>query len=259
MLRLLKTPKIQLALALFLIFITALIRQPSFSLLFRFLIGIVMVISIDIAFLKFRKIESFFPSAGIVSALIIILLLAPNLSLVELTLTLLLAMFAKHFIRVDKKHIFNPAAFGLFLGGLIFGNAVSWWATSFQQLAINNYQLLFSFLILILPGYISCIKMRRSKIVASFLLTYGFFSYFLTKNITILDPTVLFFSLVMLPEPITTPNKPKTQVIFGIFVAVVSILISLPASNFQLLTSRLIPDPLIAALLVGNIIFFKWR
>jgi len=252
MLRQLKTPKIQLAFALFLIFITALIRQPSFSLFFRFLIGIVMAIAIDIAFLKARKIESFFPSAGIVSTMIIVLLLAPNLSLVELAITVLIAIFSKHFIRVDKKHIFNPAAFGLFLGGLIFGNAVSWWATSFQQLSINNYQSLFSFLILILPGYVSCIKMRRSKTVIFFLLTYGLFSYLLTKNITVLDPTVLFFSLVMLPEPMTTPNKPANQILFGIFVALISFLISYPISNF-------IPDPLITALLVGNVVFLKWR
>ena len=248
--RLFKTPKIQMAFVLFVIFITALIRQPSFLVLFRFLTAVGLAIGVDIMLLKVRKIEPFFPSAGIVTAFIIGLLLAPTLPLVELISAVLLAILSKHFLRIDRKHIFNPAAFGLFFAGLIFGQDVSWWAVSFQQLKPDNLFLFLSFGVLFLPAYISVLRMRRFWTVFPFLLMYSLFRYVLIRNLSFLDPTVLFFSLVLLPEPMTTPHKPLKQVVFGIFVAVLSIFISTPIS---------VPDPLIGALLFSNLVTFRWR
>ncbi|OGK11269.1 hypothetical protein A2768_01260 [Candidatus Roizmanbacteria bacterium RIFCSPHIGHO2_01_FULL_37_16] len=243
MVRLLKTPKMKMIFALLFIFITA-----STGLFYRFLFSLLFAVAVDMTLLKIRKIDYFFPSAGIISAIIINLLLAPNLSFFELLLTILIAIVSKHFLRINKKHILNPAAIGLFLGGLIFGHGVSWWAVSWQQLTFP----FFTFLILLLPGYISCFKMRRFKIVASFLLIYNLYYLIFARTITLFDPTVLFFSLVMLSEPMTTPSNYKSQFLFGIFVSVITLLISFQASIF-------IPDPLIVALLVGNAVFFKWR
>lgn len=259
MFRLFKTPKIQIALALLFIFITALIRHPSLEIFLRFLFTLVLAIAADLILLKLRKIEFFLPSASIVSALIISLLAAPNLSLIELALTVLIAVISKHFLSFNKRHIFNPAAFGLLCASLLFGHIVSWWGVSWQQFKVSSLESIVFFLILLVPGYVSAIKMRRLKIIAAFLLVYNLFNYFFYKSVTVLDPTVLFFSLVMLPEPITTPNKKNLQIYFGIFVGLVSITLSysLPIFNFQL--ADVIPDPLIAGLLIANLIFFKWR
>lgn len=259
MLRLLKTPKIQMVLALVLIFVTLFIRQPSAEIIFRFLLTLMLVVGADILLLKIRRIEPFFPSAGIVSACIISLLLAPNLPLEELVLTALLVLFSKHFFRIDKRHIFNPAAFGLFFASTFFNHDISWWGVSWQQLNSQNLFLISAFLILLTPGYVSVVKMRRTKIIISFFLTYIALNFFWSKNLAVIDPTVLFFTLVMLPEPMTTPNKPFTQILFGIFVAIESMFFSSPIFSSKELISNLIPDPLIAALLVGNFVFFKFR
>lgn len=259
MLRLLKTPKIQMALALVLIFVTVFVRQPSSEIIFRFLLTLMLVVGVDILLLKIRRIDPFFPSAGIVSACIIGLLLAPNLPLEELVLTSLLMLFSKHFFRIDKRHIFNPAAFGLFIASTLFNHDVSWWGVSWQQLNSQNLFLIFAFLILLLPGYISAVKMRRILIIISFFLTYILLNFLWSRNLAVIDPTVIFFTLVMLPEPMTTPNKPFAQILFGIFVAIESIFFSSPIFSSKEVISNLIPDPLIAALLAGNFIFFKFR
>ncbi|OGK13882.1 hypothetical protein A3C98_01865 [Candidatus Roizmanbacteria bacterium RIFCSPHIGHO2_02_FULL_37_15] len=245
-------PKTQMAVALLLIFITAFINQPSLDLVFRFVLAVVFGICFEILVLKMRDTELFFPSATVVSVLIISLLLAPNLTAVELFVTIIISILSKHFLRMGKKHIFNPAAFGLLIGGLFFNHDVSWWGVSFQQLKIDNLFLFLSFLFLLLPSYISVLKLRRFLMIFLFLMIYSFSQYLLIKNIAIFDPTVIFFSLVMLPEPMTTPSKPIRQTLFGIFVAGFSFLVSSPILNS-------LPDPLIAGLLLGNFAFFKWR
>src|SRR3972149_9778331 len=252
MLRLFKTPKMLLVLTLLIISATIFLRQPSVELFIRFVLTLFIAVVSDILLVRFRKIESFFPSAAIVSGIIIFLLLPPDASILELFITVLIALSAKQFIRINKKHIFNPAVFGLFVGGLIFNHIVSWWGVAWQQLKLNNIPAIINFAILLLPFYVSAIKMRRLKIIASFLLIYNLYNYFFAGVLTIFDPTVIFFSFVMLPEPMTTPSNHKSQIIFGIFVALFAILVSYQSFIF-------IPDSLILALLVGNTVFFKWR
>lgn len=147
-------------------------------------------------------------------------------------------MISKHYFRFGKRHIFNPAAFGLFFSHLVFGENISWWAVSWQQLGTQNLQFII-LLILILPGLVSAVRMRRFVSVLAFYLVSALF----TK--TIFDPTIIFFSLVMLPEPMTTPSKPTEQFLFGISVAILSFMIKFPLS-----------DIFIPIILLGNLAFF---
>ncbi len=250
--RFLRIPKMQMFFCLTLIFTTALVHKPSVQILFMYILALILTLGLDLLLLKIRKIEVFLLSAALVTGSIIGLLNSPTLPIYDVVVVVFLAMLSKHFIKRGRQHIFNPAAFGLFFAGIIFRHNVSWWGVSFQELRIQNLELIIFFLILLLPGYISAIKMRRFKIVIPFLIVYSLLNYFLNHFFPLFDPTVLFFALVMLPEPMTTPNNPKSQIIFGIFVAIISISVSLPISNF-------IPDPLIFALLASNLIFLKWR
>lgn len=198
----------------------------------------------DILLLKLRKIKLFLPSAALVSGLIIGLLSAPTLSWYQIVVASMLAMVGKNFLRFDSRHIFNPAAFGLILTALLFQTPVSWWGVSFQKLELDLISLFF-FLILLFPGLVSVVAMARYKILL------GFFALYLMKS-TLFDPTVLFFSLVMLPEPMTSPHKPIPQLLFGASVAIVAILLSLSHTDLSL-------DPLLTGLLVGNLLFFRFR
>ncbi|MBI3109813.1 RnfABCDGE type electron transport complex subunit D [Candidatus Daviesbacteria bacterium] len=236
---LLKIPKMQIAGFLLLIYLTALWHDFSLSKVSILFLALSSTLISDFIFTKLRHQPSFLLSAALVSGLIIALLTDPNLPLYIPILAGILAMFSKNFLRFSGRHIFNPAGFGLILTSFIFQTGVSWWAVSFQTFPQN----LIFFLVLLTPAFVSIKKMRRHLTIFSFLLTYGI----IFKN-SFFDPTILFFALVMLPEPMTTPYIKKYQIMFGGVVAIAAFLIS----------SVSFADPLITALLLGNLIFLKF-
>lgn len=238
------TPKIQLALTLLLIAAFAFSHQPSVQTLSLFILSISSALFADLIFVKIRRINFIFPSAALISGLIIGLLIDPASSWYEVVAVAILAIFIKDFLRIANRHIFNPAGLGLLVGAILFQRPISWWGVSLVPL-----------LILLSPALVSALNMRRWRIIFSFLTTYSV-SVSLTTGLTIqalitnlLDPTVLFFALVMAPEPITTPHNHTRQIIFGGLVGLVAVLFSLP-----IFTN--LGDPLISALLLGNILFF---
>lgn len=241
----LSTPKIQLSLTLLLIASSAFFHSPSIQTLNLFALSISSAIIFDLFFVRLRRINFIFPSAAIVSGLIIGLLIDPTSLWYEIILASFLAIFIKDFLRINNRHIFNPAASGLFLTGLIFQRPVSWWGVSFQYFSPNLTQIVF-FLILLSPALVSIVNVRRWKIILSFLTLYSL----IIGPKSFLDPTVLFFALVLAPEPITTPNRAKNQILFGIFIALFALLFSQPFFVF-------LPDPLITSLLLGNLVFFN--
>ncbi|EKD91538.1 MAG: hypothetical protein ACD_30C00002G0035 [uncultured bacterium] len=261
-----RLPKIQLALLLFLVYLSSLVTTPLLQLIFHLGLVLGSVFIFDYLFLKVRNIQPFLLSAALVSGLIIALLADPALPFYKIILICALAMFSKNFIRVGNSHIFNPAGFGLFLGGIIFTFTVSWWGVSYQRLFPFSITSIILFLILITPGWISAVRMKRYRIIIPFLLFYSFFLLLITGRFdfellsnTLIDPTALFFAIVMLPEPMTTPNKPFRQLIFGTFVAILAVIVSMPIFSDQSLGFNLVSDPLILALLLGNLVFFKFK
>ena len=252
----LKDPRTQLSWLLILIFLSATFFYKDISLLKNLVIATSSAVIFDFLFWKLRKIEFFPPAAAITTGIIISLLMSPTLPFYELIIAAAIAMFFKNFIsgafklpfiRFSNRHVFNPAGVGVILTSFIFSHNVSWWAVSFQQT-------LPFYLILLSPALVSMVRMRRHMITISFIVVYFFLISIINhKSLIInqlLDPTVLFFSLVMLPEPMTTPNKKTLQIIFGFFIALFAIISS------KFFTSI---DPLIFALLAGNLIFYKIR
>ncbi len=260
--QLIKTAKIQMSILLLMIALTAILYFHSYLSILTLSVALASTLISDIIFIKFRKIEPFFPSAAIVSGLIIALLTFFQLPWYEVIATAVLAMIAKNFLRIHNRHIFNPAGFGLFTTSLIFHQSVSWWGVSFQKLSLSAVSLLL-LLIVISPGYVSMIRLKRYLIPVSFFCSYILFiglqrlfqhnfNPIIILQVTLLSSTILFFSLVMLPEPMTSPNNPKLQIIYGACVGILATLLSLLFPNY-------FPDMLIGALLIGNALFFKFR
>lgn len=243
----LKDPRTQLSWLLILIFLSATFFYKDIYLLKSLAVGVSFCIFFDFLFLKIRKIELFPPAAAITTGIILSILISPKLPAYELILAAAVAMFFKNFVKGSNRHIFNPAGAGVLASSIIFGHPVSWWAVSFQPLTS------IFFLILLSPILISIVRMRRYAIILPFLISYPIFLQIINHKSLIInqlfDPTVIFFSLVMLPEPQTTPNKKEVQIFFGIFVAVATILSSKFSSA----------DPLILALLTGNFLFYKLK
>lgn len=253
---LLKTPKTQIGFLLTLIFTTAFFNNPSLKTILVFILSIGSALLFDLLFLKFRRLKPFFPSAALVTGSIIGLLTAPHADWHVPILIAALAMFSKNFLRFSNRHVFNPAAFGLLVGALILATPVSWWAVSFQQffpLRGISLRETILFLILLSPAFVSLVRMKRYRITLSFLIAYALLAQFLNLKSSILnlltDPTTLFFSTVMLIEPMTSPNNYKRQIIFGAFVGLVSLILGV--------LIRI--EPFLTSLLIANAVFFKFR
>lgn len=232
----LNTPKLLLALFLLIKIFVDLFHDFSLINLIYFVLTISLTVTVDYIFLKIRKVKPFFLSASIVTGSIIAMLNSPKNSWLETVFIIFLAIISKHLIKIKNRHIFNPAAFGLFFGSLVLRTPVAWWSVSSVFL-----------LLLFLPGYISIFRSRKLNMILSFFVVYNLLTFFITKTVNIFDPVILFFTLVLLPEPMTSPNPPLKQVCFGITIAVFTVLLSYLAN---------IPDLLIGSLLIGNLLLF---
>lgn len=246
----LRIPKVQMALALILIFLSVFLYKPSLNVLIYFLFAAGITVFFDVLFIKLRRVNLFPPIAALVSGLIIGLVNSPNASWYNVVIISFLAMASKNFIRFQDRHIFNPAGLGLLVGSVFLSGSVSWWAVSYQGVSLENLILLILLLILLLPAYPSFVSVRRSKLIFSFFIVYLAINFFAKGVSSLFDPTVLFFALVMLPEPMTTPSRNNVQIFFGIFVALMFFVTSLLHFKY---------DPLILSLIAGNLVFFKLR
>lgn len=248
-----------MSLALIAIYLSAFGQLPLEQYIYIFLISTISCLFFDllISYVRIRKL--FVPHAAMVTGIIITLLVNPTLPWYQIALICFIAMAIKNFVRISNKHIFNPAASGLLIGGLIFGSYVSWWGSSFQYSSNFNVQTLILYTILLSPLYISAYRIKRYFSILSFLVTYVVLTFITFGNslnslfVSLFDPTVIFFSIVMLPEPITSPSGRNKQIFFGATVGILSFIIG---SNF-ISGSVFIPDALITALLIANLLFFK--
>ena len=229
-------PKVQLALCLLIFILSYLLLHPSINIFVYYCLTIGLTIGLDYLFHRIRSVQSFFPSAALVSGLIIGLLNFPNSSML---LVVTLAILSKHFLRIKNRHILNPVAFGLFFGSLLLKTSVSWWGVVSGLLPL-----------LLLTGYVSIFRSRKLNIILSFFVVYNLLTFFINKRVDIFDPVIIFFTLVMLPEPMTVPNQPIRQIIFGTITAVFALMLSYLAN---------IPDVLAGSLLITNLLFFKFR
>lgn len=265
MMNIFRIPKAQLAITLFLILMTAFIVHPSFEKVqFAFLV-LTFTIGTDLLFIYIRKRTLFIPYAAIVSGLILSLTLSPNLPWYEILIVASISMGLKNFLRISAQHIFNPAAAGLVIGNIILQQNVTWWGVSFQTLNLLTPQNILFFSILLSPLLVSAYRMRRYGSILSFFITYAFFLVFLnhfnftTARIIVFDPHTIFFSIVMLPEPMTSPVALKRQLLYGTFIALVATLISSSPVSAFLAQYHFLPDSLLPFLLLGNLLFFKFK
>jgi ferredoxin-NADP reductase/Na+-translocating ferredoxin:NAD+ oxidoreductase RnfD subunit len=181
-----------------------------------------------------------------ISALILALIITPLHNahdLIFLGWAAVLAMASKYIVAIRGKHIFNPVAFAVAFTSLTINQNASWW--------IGNVPMLF---FVAAGGVLIVRKIRRFDLVFSFFLTaLGTILVFSliqgTDLVTTLQDTVLasplvFFALVILTEPLTTPPTTQLQIYYGTLVGVLF--------NPQVHLGSLYTTPELA-ILIGNV------
>lgn len=167
--------------------------------------------------------------------------------LIALAAIAVAAMGSKYLFVINESHVFNPAAFGVIVGALFLGSPASWWIGSKAMAPF-----------ILAGGLVIAQKMRRFHLVISFLALYlGLFflgnvfmegdslgqTLVIIKNLLVVSP-LLFFTFVMLPEPLTAPQTPYQRTLFGAFVG-------FALFSLQRFASQ-IPFSLELSLLAGN-------
>lgn len=235
--------KSQVAFTLFLVWLLAVWHLPAGRQVFGFvypLFAVFLMTILDVVYTRIRFKKWYWPSASVVTGLLIGLIIDPKEPLWIIGLAVFLAFISKQFIGTGlRQHIFNPAAFGIMTVSLAFGAPVAWWGVAWGKLP---------FLILI-PAMIRILwRMRRLWLPIGFLAVY--FAYYLilfdpkSAVLALIDGSLLLFALVMLPEPITSPVVGRSKYVFGSIVALVSIGLSY---------SKISPEVFLPALLLANL------
>ncbi|MSU75886.1 hypothetical protein EXS54_00190 [Patescibacteria group bacterium] len=157
--------------------------------------------------------------SALITSSIVTLLMPPDINLGIAFLAIALAIASKHFILVSKRHVFNPAGFGVAMTAAIFGYSLGWWPDSFLWLTLA-FGLLNVWRVKKFPQIISftVVYIVLLTLVAGFpsgSLTYSDLG---TQTLPIALP--VFFILFMLPEPMTSIQPKWKQIQFGALAAI---------------------------------------
>jgi len=150
-----------------------------------------------------------------------------------------LAIISKHILKYKVYHTVNPATFGMLASFLIFSRFDSWWGA---------VPYLIPFLAII------AWKIKKLHIAISFLVVFFVLSYF-TGNVRLQSLNDLlglpyYLAFIMAVEPKTTPIVRNQQIVFGMSLAVLSVLLMFVAR---------MPYAIFISLLVMNLFFFIYR
>ena len=156
------------------------------------------------------------------------------------------SMASKYVFAIEKKHIFNPGAFGVAIVSLALGISATWWVGSIQMLPF-----------VAVAGFLLVRKINRTDLVVSFLVTallaiiipvmQGDGNGFTALLHTITNSPIIFFACIMLTEPLTTPPTRGTRILYGIVTGI----LFAPWVHFGTIWTT--PE---IALLIGNIVSY---
>jgi enediyne biosynthesis protein E5 len=145
--------------------------------------------------------------SSIITGLIIGFVLSSNIPWWITIVASLLAVLSKYSIRFKSKHIFNPAAFGVFMAVIIFQVSTQWRGTYLWYLLMP-------------AGIYFVYKIRKMEIIAGytivFLVLYGIQAFWQKTPLwNIFGYLSYFYIFIMAIEPKTTPMKPIGKYVFG--------------------------------------------
>ena len=239
--------RLKVAFTLFLIWVLAVWHFRDISALTYPLVAIAIMTVFDLSITFVRDHKFYLPFSAIVTGFLIGMILDLNQPAWMVAAAAIAASFSKQFARSGvRQHIFNPAAFGIIVVNIALGTSISWWAVAWSGWP----------LLILAPLMLRILwSMGRISMPATFVGLYYLLSLITGGSAkvaweTIFDSTLLFFALVMLPEPMTSVARGFWKYSFGILVAVVVLVFS----QFTHLAEVFLP-----ALVATNLIAFILR
>ena len=159
----------------------------------------------------------------LISAMSLCLLLKTNDWWVSL-LCAFLTVVSKYAFRFNKKHIFNPSAFGIVATILLTKDA---WLSPGQW---GSNAVIFFFVVTL--GTIVVTRVQKLDVSLAFLLTFVGLLYWRQVYIlgwpmdhfihSVSTGSLLLFTFFMISDPRTSPNHPVARIVWAILIAIVS-------------------------------------
>jgi Na+-translocating ferredoxin:NAD+ oxidoreductase RnfD subunit len=181
---------------------------------------------VDLIIIRLRKNVWQFPSGAVLTAMIVTMVVRAQEHWYFPAAMSAVAVISKYAIRTRSANVFNPAAFALVFMMYWFPTGQSWWG------ALPEVSPVWLRAALLAGGIYIADRVNKMPLVLSFL---G--AYFLVFTVTAYlgDPrrvaeifrspdleAVLFFALVILTDPPTSPARYRDQWICGIIIAAIS-------------------------------------
>jgi glycine betaine catabolism B len=185
-----------------------------------------------------------------ITALILVLIMPPvvasdTLGLAGMAMAAIVAIASKFLLAINRKHVFNPVAIGVFVSAFVLDQPATWWIG-------GNLALLPLVLIL---GVLVVRKVQRFEMVITYILadlaitlataTPDMYGEALSQ--ALLYSPLLFAGFAMLTEPLTAPQGKLQGIAFGAIVGLLS------APNMHIGEYYFTPE---SAFLVGNVFAF---
>ena len=174
---------------------------------------------------RFLKLNEFdrWGFSVLISAMSLCLLLKTNDWWVSL-LTAFLTVASKYVFRFNKKHIFNPSAFGIVATILLTKDA---WLSPGQW---GSNAVIFFFVVTL--GTIVVTRVQKLDVSLAFLFTFVGLLYWRQVYVlgwpmdhfihSVSTGSLLLFTFFMISDPRTSPNHPMARIVWAILIAVVS-------------------------------------
>ncbi len=180
--------------------------------------------SVDLIILRLRNGTWEYPSGAVLTAMIVAMVMrAQEPWMVPVTASVL-AVLSKYVIRTRHANVFNPAALALVLIFYLMPHGQSWWG------ALPDVSPLWLRAVLLAGGLYLTSRVNKLPLVLTFL---GAYFCLFTATAFVGDPrhvaeifrspdidAVLYFTLIILTDPPTSPPKYQGQWVFGIIAAV---------------------------------------
>ncbi|MBI4706435.1 MAG: RnfABCDGE type electron transport complex subunit D [Candidatus Omnitrophica bacterium] len=220
-----KSIKAQLIIYLFVFAVFLALKERDFAFLAAVAIAVIAAVSVESLILYFKTKKLQIAESSVITGLIIGCVVASDEAWWMFILAASLAISSKYILRFQKKHIFNPAAFGIFLTIILFGVPTEWKGTYLWYILVP-FGIYFAYKIRkleIVLGYtiISLLLFGTQDLLRELPLgnIFGYFSY--------------FYIFVMVIEPKTTPVKSLEKYIFGAGLAVLIFVLTEAGARFD--------------------------
>jgi Na+-translocating ferredoxin:NAD+ oxidoreductase RnfD subunit len=180
----------------------------------------------DLFILRLRKHVWQFPSGAVLTAMIVTMVVGAQQRWYVPAAVSAVAVISKYVIRTRSANVFNPAAFALVAMMYFLPMVQSWWG------ALPDVSPVWLRAVLLVGGIYVADRVNKLPLVLSFLGAY-FFIFAVTAYLG--DPrrvaeifrspdveAALYFALIILTDPPTSPARYRDQWICGIIVAATS-------------------------------------